>query len=1025
MDPFSALSIATSVLQFLDFTTKLLSSSSEIFRSVHGASSSTLALESSCSAMKALSEKLSSSTETQCGEFALKMKKLADDCKADCDALLAILQKLKVECHKNRRWESLKVALKTVWGAHEIRELEGRIDKARHLVAIYVQDLTMYVDWRHQAPPSGLFRFSLIIIARNDIKRLRSELRGLQDEGLRLQLDQTISFNRLSEDLNDLKLSVDYSVDETRVQKFNDTQMIQSIQRIVKKLQNVHEYLEVKKRQNLILSSLSFPSRTTRHDAISEASATTFQWILDSTLSQWLQEDGDGVFWVFGRAGSGKSTLIKFLADHPLTFDLLQKWAHPQPVIVASHYFWSAGTSEQQSQRGLLQTLIYDVFRACPEIIPVLCPSRWETVKLYQSQAWTVTELTSIIQSISEDSSLGRRFCWFIDGLDEYGGDSGALCDFLVPLTKSKNLKLCVSSRPMNVFIDAFDSSPQLAIHEYTRNDVANFARERLQSHRRWLSCSADRIEKERLISDIRDKANGVFLWVYLVTMSLRDGLTNDDDLGELRKRLEAMPSEIEQLFKQMLDSINAVYHEKMAQTFLLALQAYEIPDLTWPFMFDALVHHENEETDHSYAIHAPLRIPPKADLDSQRSRMRRRLNARSHGLLETSGKEIETVVFLHRTVRDFLRTGEMVQYLKSKVNTSFDAALSMVKAYIVVVKSRDFQGEDDRWTYRREAPGQAGGYLHSHLLDCFEFGARVDERNMGSLCNLIDELEKSVVTMFESGQAYHEGPNCHPSLPFREALLQSHLYPKVAGHLARRGDYFAAFEAPPLFIAIVPGTIALEVIEYLLTQHHCDPNEMSEWILQGTPWLAFVWTMSNGTVPHIIQSQVLKLFLTFGADPNALNRGCSAFSMFLSVSLYSRITVAFADALDSFIDAGASLDVEVRISGVKITVAQEFCNDLNALNAQHSLNSGLRRKRMDAAHRTAQRLITRGLVSTASITQFEQTFRDCFDGEMARELVKLLGEVHEDTRTKRKLEGVWNSQNFKKMRTISSSQCP
>lgn len=151
MDPFSALSIATSVLQFIDFTAKLLSSSSEIFKSVHGASSGALALESSCSTMKTLSERLSSSTETPVGEFACKMKKLADDCKVDCDALLAMLQKLKIQGQKSRRWKSLKAALKTVWGTREIRELEGRIDKARHLVAIYVQSLTMYVNWHHQS----------------------------------------------------------------------------------------------------------------------------------------------------------------------------------------------------------------------------------------------------------------------------------------------------------------------------------------------------------------------------------------------------------------------------------------------------------------------------------------------------------------------------------------------------------------------------------------------------------------------------------------------------------------------------------------------------------------------------------------------------------------------------------------------------------------------------------------------------------------------------------------------------------
>ncbi|KAJ4422113.1 hypothetical protein N0V82_003196 [Gnomoniopsis sp. IMI 355080] len=624
MDPFSSLSIATSVLQFLDFTAKLLSSSNEIFRSAHGSSSKALALESSCSAMKALSAKLGSSTSAPAGgELGAKMRNLANDCKSDCDALVVILQKLKVECQKNRRWESLKAAIKTVWGASEIRELERRIDKSRRLVAVYVQSLTM-----------------------DNITHLGSQLKGLKAEGYRLQLNQTASFDRLTEDLNNLKLTVDSSANQSQIQQSSDTQMIQSIEDIVRKLRDIQDDLEVKQRQNLMLSSLSFPSCTTRHEAIAEASATTFQWILDSKLAEWLRRDCDSVFWVFGRAGSGKSTLIKFLAGHSTTVGLLKEWANPKPVAIASHYFWSAGTTEQRSQRGLLQTLIYDVFCACPEIIPVICPSRWETVRLDRAQSWSMAELTSTLQSISDCSKLGTSFCWFIDGLDEYGGEHDVLCEFLVQLTKSANLKLCLSSRPLNVFKDAFEGRPQLAIHDYTQDDIANFARERLQSHRRWASCSADETEKENLIREIRNKANGVFLWVLLVTRSLRDGLTNDDDLGELRDRLKAMPSELERLFKQMLDSINNVYHEKLAQTFLLVLEAGEVPTLTWPLMLDALVHHENEKKNDRYAIDWPVGSPSGADLDALRSRTRWRLNAQSHGLLETGISEVETVVF-------------------------------------------------------------------------------------------------------------------------------------------------------------------------------------------------------------------------------------------------------------------------------------------------------------------------------------------------------------------------------------------
>lgn len=144
MDPFSTLSIATSVVQFVDFAGKLLSSSNEIFHSVHGSSSSNSALESYCTTIKDLSAKLGSSVDTSQGALAQNVKSLADDCKSDCDALLAMLQNMKVKSQKSRRWKSFQVALKTQWGARKLREFEERMDKARNLAAIYVQSLTRF-----------------------------------------------------------------------------------------------------------------------------------------------------------------------------------------------------------------------------------------------------------------------------------------------------------------------------------------------------------------------------------------------------------------------------------------------------------------------------------------------------------------------------------------------------------------------------------------------------------------------------------------------------------------------------------------------------------------------------------------------------------------------------------------------------------------------------------------------------------------------------------------------------------------
>jgi predicted ATPase len=112
-----------------------------------------------------------------------------------------------------------------------------------------------------------------------------------------------------------------------------------------------------------LLSSLHFGSMNVRLSDVKEQHAETFQWIFkrtrDETYRQpiflkWL-ESMDGIYWIAGKAGSGKSTLMKYLWHHRSTRDGLKSWAGSQKLIVANHFFWNAGNnSMQMSQVGLL-----------------------------------------------------------------------------------------------------------------------------------------------------------------------------------------------------------------------------------------------------------------------------------------------------------------------------------------------------------------------------------------------------------------------------------------------------------------------------------------------------------------------------------------------------------------------------------------------------------------------------------------------------------------------------------------------
>lgn len=211
-----------------------------------------------------------------------------------------------------------------------------------------------------------------------------------------------------------------------------------------------------------VVQSLTFENYTDRYHAISEAHLETLRWIFEPQnpvserlrLSTWLRE-GNGVFWISGKPGSGKSTLMKFIADHNQTQQELSMWAGSQTrVVTSSHYFWWTGTRLQKSQEGLLRMLLYGIFRKCPDLIQRVCGSEWEkTTSLAQqdgrkTHSWSFDNLRAIIQSLAKNPPLHTKFCFFIDGLDEYEGDHLDICKVLKDLAGLQSVKICVSSRP-------------------------------------------------------------------------------------------------------------------------------------------------------------------------------------------------------------------------------------------------------------------------------------------------------------------------------------------------------------------------------------------------------------------------------------------------------------------------------------------------------------------------------------------------------------------------------------------------
>ena len=486
---------------------------------------------------------------------------------------------------------------------------------------------------------------------------------------------EVLSYLRDHSVTNAAKSSESAPYDDISAQSFQGN--LETLAQLVKSL--VHQASRLSYESKTI-ESLLFEELDARRAQIAEASPQTFGWIFedDSGFVRWLRSSHD-IYWVTGKPGSGKSTLMKYLCEQEQVRRNLQAWTQDKPLIIANFFFWHSGTAIQKSQHGLFQTLLYNIFRQCPNLIAELVPDRCPT-----GESWTRDQLMKVFLSLRDRPPNNTRFCIFIDGLDEYEGDHREVIRIINDMAQS-GIKICFSSRPWNVFEEAYADNAgfKLHVHDHTSHDIANFVNEQFGQDERFLRLRHINSGYQDLVDEIISRANGVFLWVFLVVRSLSRGLTNEDTIEDFQRRLRAIPTDLKTYFKLMLQSTEDVYQSQAARIYLMCLNS---PGPLWitPLSFFA-------EEDYSH-FGAQLCIPKvyserQEEKDAQIAI--RRIKARCPDLLEIKYSDRPDnwqVQFLHRTAHDFIATEDVLKYLTS-LEPNFEVHDHLCHAYILTTK--------------------------------------------------------------------------------------------------------------------------------------------------------------------------------------------------------------------------------------------------------------------------------------------------------------------------------------------------
>jgi hypothetical protein len=307
---------------------------------------------------------------------------------------------------------------------------------------------------------------------------------------------------------------------------------------------------------------------------------------------------------------------------------------------------------------------------------------------LLEHEVWELHHLESAFRRIA-DATLDSKFCFFIDGLDEYSGSEDEVVEMLGYLTQSPHIKVCASTRPRTIIQKETKMLRHtIVISDYTRADMANHVHKMLLKEPTFqeLNRNPNNVPGcQKIVRDISEYANGVWLWVALVTKDLVHAVKTGETVQTLQDITDSFPRSLEAYFKHMIDNIQPSYQADMAKYFLLAIHQLQPLPL---FAFSLL---DNERINPNYAIEAQL--PPIND--KRNKNLKARLRNRCGDLMEVANGPhpiflSQPVDFMHRTVAEYLRDyhHDDLQSKLVRSNPDFHPMVSLCRIQLYLLKS-------------------------------------------------------------------------------------------------------------------------------------------------------------------------------------------------------------------------------------------------------------------------------------------------------------------------------------------------
>ena len=402
-----------------------------------------------------------------------------------------------------------------------------------------------------------------------------------------------------------------------------------------------------------MMESLLLESDGWRVQEVQSAYKTTFDWIFedpDLAFPEWLRS-GTGVYWISGKPGSGKSTLMKHISQSPRTGAILDQKKQERLQITARFFFHDRGTRSQKSFEGLLHSVLYQILSQASDTQELVLP-------IYRERGpppgtvWPAEDLELAFTRILRQDKRPIQVTLFLDALDEYDGSEEMMLKFItliiqVPSNAATQIQACFSSRPWKFLNDKLERHKGFEIHKQTKSDIWTYVEGRFAEPSTIRGPETQDMFDMKL--EIVDRAEGVFLWVKLII----DHLVNASERGaapqELMQMISILPSDLQKLYERIVQRIPAPQRKEAFIMFEIVLRS------------NGRLAFFDFATTVNCASHLRIDgwikgIESGECSDSALSDFNRRLKDRYGAFLEVIGFPYHPFVqFIHQTVKEFV----------------------------------------------------------------------------------------------------------------------------------------------------------------------------------------------------------------------------------------------------------------------------------------------------------------------------------------------------------------------------------